>query len=54
MLKNNRDICNTVKIKKPTKFPERPQITTPCVDEVLDILGGGSFFLQFDLVSGFA
>ena len=51
--KNSGGIRITVNYQKLNKVTEIPQIAIPRVDEVLDILGGGSVFSVFDLFSGF-
>ena len=43
----------TVNYQKLNKVTEIPQIAIPRVDEVLDILGGGSLFSVSDLFSGY-
>ena len=42
----------TVNYQKLNKVTEIPQIAIPCVNEVLDTLGGGSLFSVFDLFWG--
>ena len=42
-----------VNYQKLNEVTEIPQIAIPRVDDVLDTLGGGSFFSVFDLFSGF-
>ena len=51
--KKSGGIRITVNYQKLNKVTEIPQIAIPRVDEVLDTLGGGSFFSVFDLFSGF-
>ena len=51
--KKSGDIRITANCQKLKKFTEIPQIAIPSVDEVLDTLGGGSFFSVFDLFSGY-
>ena len=51
--KKSGGIRITVNYQKLKKVNEIPQIAIPCVDEVLDTLGGGSVFSVFDLFSGF-
>ena len=51
--KQSGGIRITVNYQKLNKVTEIPQIAIPRVDEVLDILGGGSVFSVFDLFSGF-
>ena len=51
--KKSGGIRITANYLKLNKVTEIPQITIPCVDEVLDTLGGGSVFSVFDLFSGF-
>ena len=51
--KKSGGIRITVNYQKLNKVIEIPQIAIPCVDEVLDTLGGGSVFSVFDLFSGF-
>ena len=51
--KKSDGIRITVNYQKLNKVTEIPQIAIPRADEVLDTLGGGSFFSVFDLFSGF-
>ena len=51
--KKSGGIRPAVNYQKLNKVTEIPHIAIPRVDEVLDILGGGSVFSVFDLFSGF-
>ena len=51
--KKSGGIRITVNYQKLNKVTEIPQIAIPRVDEVLDTLGGGSFFSVYNLFSGF-
>ena len=53
VLKTSGGIRITVNYQKLNKVTEIPQIAIPRVDEVLETLGGGSFFSVFDLFLGF-
>ena len=50
--KQSGGIRITVNYQKLNKVTEIPQIAIACVDEVLEILGGGSVFSVFDFFSG--